>query len=238
MKGYKATNKDMTCLGYQYELGKEHVFDGPIKICKNGFHYCDNLDSVMDHYRLTPASRYFEVEIPDDADVVMDDTLNARKFVTNKIKFIRELTNDEISVLTNGDYAIGVDSEGLTYYKRLHKVCYYDEDGCLHREDGPAEIYNDGVGGSSQHYYKHGMVHREDGPAVSDHRVIKYEYDGNEIIITDITKSINVYYVNGVLHREDGPAIIDYRNGEIIEQNYFIDGNFLTEEEFNTRSKS
>lgn len=48
------------------------------------------------------------------------------------------------------------------------RTTYRDNSGCLHREDGPAEIAPS-VGLKA--WYRNGMLHREDGPAVVfDHR--------------------------------------------------------------------
>lgn len=40
MKCYKLLNKDLTCNEYQYEIGKEHIHDGPLEMCWSGFHSC------------------------------------------------------------------------------------------------------------------------------------------------------------------------------------------------------
>jgi hypothetical protein len=40
-------------------------------------------------------------------------------------------------------------------------ICYRDEEGLLHRDDGPALIDSD-----VQMWWQHGVIHREDGPAV------------------------------------------------------------------------
>jgi len=39
---------------------------------------------------------------------------------------------------------------------------WYDSDGLLHREDGPAIKYKNG----NKLWFKHGKQHREDGPAI------------------------------------------------------------------------
>jgi hypothetical protein len=70
----------------------------------------------------------------------------------------------------------------ITYEDRVE---YRNEQGQLHREDGPAIVYKDG-----KYYYINGLLHREDGPAV--------EYKDGSV----------VYYKNGLKHREDGPAVI------------------------------
>jgi hypothetical protein len=66
----------------------------------------------------------------------------------------------------------------------------YKKNGQLHREDGPAVIYDNGF----KEWYLNGKRHREDGPA---------------IIWENGTKK---WYLNGKLHREDGPAVI-YSDG-------------------------
>jgi hypothetical protein len=48
MRGYKAFNKDLTCRGFQYEIGKTYEMDGEIEICRRGFHFCE---SISDCYK-------------------------------------------------------------------------------------------------------------------------------------------------------------------------------------------
>jgi hypothetical protein len=74
----------------------------------------------------------------------------------------------------------------------------------LHREDGPAVIWEDG---QKEWFYK-GARHRLDGPAV---------------IHSDRTEE---WWVNGRLHREDGPAII-YGDGDL---EWYLDYNILSKE--------
>ena len=41
MKVYKATDKDMKCRGFQYEIGKTAEVDGDAKLCERGLHACE-----------------------------------------------------------------------------------------------------------------------------------------------------------------------------------------------------
>lgn len=61
--GYKATEKDMTCRGYQYELGMQHDMpdDADIKECEQGFHLCKTLDDVFRYYEVCDGHRFFKV---------------------------------------------------------------------------------------------------------------------------------------------------------------------------------
>ena len=60
-KTYKGFNNDMTCRGFQFEVGKEYEENGKIEACENGFHACEN---PMDVFRYYPPSnsRYCKVE--------------------------------------------------------------------------------------------------------------------------------------------------------------------------------
>lgn len=52
MKGYKVFKHDWTCRDFQYEVGKTYKHDGPLKICRSGFHFCRNVDDCFNYYRL------------------------------------------------------------------------------------------------------------------------------------------------------------------------------------------
>ena len=90
MKGYKGMESDMTCRGFQYEIGKTYLADGDIKLCKNGFHFCKNLEDVFEYYGNDRGNRFFEVE----GNVIKSDR---KKSVANKIHIIRELTKKEVN---------------------------------------------------------------------------------------------------------------------------------------------
>lgn len=51
VKGFKATNQDMVCRGYQFKLNTEHVIDTMyVKPCNSGFHFCKNIVDVFNYY--------------------------------------------------------------------------------------------------------------------------------------------------------------------------------------------
>ena len=78
---------------------------------------------------------------------------------------------------------------------------WYNKNGKLHREDGPAIEYTDG----SKYWYLNGKLHREDGPAI------------------ECANGAKRWYINGFLHREDGPAV-EYTNGRT---EYWINDNHI-----------
>ena len=140
MKGYKATELDMTCKGYQFEMNKEFIHEGEIMLCISGFHFCKEFKNVFEHYTLDPFVRVFEVEIPDDAKVIDWDN----KSVTNKIKFIKELPLEEYSELTNGKIVVKKLKDSYNYLvynndDECHSI-FYNNSGLYHNENGPAII--------------------------------------------------------------------------------------------------
>ena len=97
MKGYKGTRSDMTCLGFQYEIGKTYTHEGIIRLCATGFHFCKNLASCFNHYDKFE-SRFFEVET---GDAVFSDTED--KGVTNSIRLVREIKGAELNLIIYGN---------------------------------------------------------------------------------------------------------------------------------------
>ena len=131
MKTYKGFNKDMTCRGFQYEIGKEYE-EEKAAACECGFHACEYPLDCFSYY--SPAeSKYCEVEQSGDMSKSNGDT----KVASTKIKIGAEIgikglikaafeytkekcTNNEVggdsSALTGGDSSAltGGDSSALT----------------------------------------------------------------------------------------------------------------------------
>lgn len=97
--------------------------------------------------------------------------------------------------------------------KTQFNECHYKDDGCtiLHREDGPAITWVDGV----IEYWIEGQLHRENGPAIIWH---------NNTV---------EYYIKGKRHREDGPAIIHLGQKE----QFYLDDVELSKKDFTIRTK-
>ena len=82
---YKGMNTDMTCRGFQYEVGKEYETD-KAEACECGFHACEYPLDVFNYY--PPASsRYFEVEQSGEMDRSGGDS----KVASTKIKIGAEI---------------------------------------------------------------------------------------------------------------------------------------------------
>lgn len=85
IKAYKGFDKDLSCRGFKYEVGKEYEETGDIKACEKGFHACPYPLDVFSYY--TPAgSRFCEVEQSGKIDDSESD-----KVCSSKIRIGAEL---------------------------------------------------------------------------------------------------------------------------------------------------
>ena len=133
MKGYKAFNKDMTCLGFQFEEGQTYETDKAV-ICKSGFHFCKNPLDVLNYYNLCE-SEFAEVESLGETQAQDEDSkvcttkikigarLSLSDFIKASVKFLLE--KDASQLAASGDsskLAASGDSSQLAasgYYSRL-----------------------------------------------------------------------------------------------------------------------
>lgn len=93
MRGYKAFNSDLTCRGFQYEIGETYILEDPdsLKICESGFHFCPDIASCYGYYPTKEATRICEVEALGE----IQESDEGDKMVTDKIKIVREITGPE-----------------------------------------------------------------------------------------------------------------------------------------------
>ncbi|MDB1059801.1 DUF7666 domain-containing protein [Phocaeicola vulgatus] len=119
IKAYKAFDKDLSCRGFKYELGKEYEETGYIKACEKGFHACPYPLDVFGYY--APAgSRFCEVEQSGKIDDSESDKvcsskirigaeLDIRGLVKAAVSYVKERCTNECNAepgkpATAGDY--------------------------------------------------------------------------------------------------------------------------------------
>ena len=89
---YKGMNYDMTCSGFQYEIGKSYKTD-KAKLCEWGFHACLNPRDVLDYYLEEESSRYFKVKL--FGEITQCDEFDTQVAAT-EITILEEINIDEI----------------------------------------------------------------------------------------------------------------------------------------------
>lgn len=91
MKGYKIINSDWTCRGFKYKVGE--IFEMNSKpICyASGFHSCFKLEDCYNYYNNINGDKHI-VEV----EILGETHSRANSISTNKIKIIRELSQEEI----------------------------------------------------------------------------------------------------------------------------------------------
>ena len=91
IKAYKGFNPDLTCRGYQYEVGESYELpETDVKVCEGGFHACESPLEVLDHYFFCEEgkmARFCEVE----QSGKLDREENTTKIASSKIKIKAEL---------------------------------------------------------------------------------------------------------------------------------------------------
>ena len=119
IKAYKAFDKDLSCRGFKYEVGKEYEETGYIKVCEKGFHACPYPLDVFGYY--PPAgTRFCEVEQSgkiDDSEsnkvcsskIRIGAELDIRGLVKAAVSYVKERCTNECNAepgkpATAGDY--------------------------------------------------------------------------------------------------------------------------------------
>lgn len=89
MIGYKAFNEDLTCRGFQYEIGKTYSMEESPILCERGFHFCKSISECYTFYPMNDSTRICKIEAL--GEVLTNDKM---KYCTNSIKIIEEITED------------------------------------------------------------------------------------------------------------------------------------------------
>ena len=89
---YKGFDKDLKCLAFQYEVGKDYEQEGKIKCCENGFHACEFALDVFNYYAPGGNSRYCKVTQSGATDKEEGDS----KVASSKIHIETEIGLDGI----------------------------------------------------------------------------------------------------------------------------------------------
>ena len=83
--GYKGFGKGLKCRDFQYEVGKEYKQDGEVKLCDNGFHFCENPLNVLNYYPLRDGNEFAEIEARGDVKTENDKSATNKIFIKAKL---------------------------------------------------------------------------------------------------------------------------------------------------------
>lgn len=103
-KGFNInSNNELVCRDMIFRVGETAEVSGPLELCRNGIHFCWNLNDINEYYNLRN-SVICEVEIL--GDIVNQEDM--KKSCTNKLKVVRMLTKEDVWKISN----TGTDNTG------------------------------------------------------------------------------------------------------------------------------
>jgi len=96
---YKGFNQDLTCRGFQYEIGKKYQHEGEVKECRSGFHACKRPMDIFRFYSPVDA-RFFKVE--QSGKTSEGDCKVASEYIELKVEItLQGLVNATVEALLN-----------------------------------------------------------------------------------------------------------------------------------------
>ena len=127
---YKGMKPDMTCKGFQYEIGETYKTN-KAELCECGFHACLNPLDVLYYYQ-DEDSRYFKVKL--SGEIAKCGSLDT-KVAATEIAILEEINIDEVIKTTEwwkSDNVLDLLpwSEGFARVQRSDNLCnFIDKDG-------------------------------------------------------------------------------------------------------------
>ena len=147
MKGYKATDKDMKCRDFQFELGKWYEHDGDLITCSSGFHFCEQPSGPWAYYS-EPTTRIFEIEADDVLETPFEPGADFKR-VARRIRLVKEITPPKESYRNTGDGNTGDGNTGhrnTGYGNTGHRNTGHGNTGDGNTGDGNTGYGNTGYG--------------------------------------------------------------------------------------------
>ena len=189
-KFYKAFNQDLTCRGFQYEVGQTYYLNEPLKICQVGFHACTVLADCLVFYPFD--SRFCIVTLGENY------ITEGNKTVSNEITIVEEIFPDKLINPMNEETA------------------YYDANGKLHRDNDEPAVEET----ICKQWWHHGLLHRDnDKPAIEFCNGSKEWFknglrhrDGDQPAVVH-SNGYTAYYQHNKLHRDGDKPAVEFASG-------------------------
>ena len=121
---YKGIELDMSCIDFQYEIGKSYKTD-KAELWKCGFHACLNPIDVLDYYLEEEGSRYFKVLLSGEITKCdFDDT----EVAATEIAILEDITNNFNEVIETTEWWKNDNVLDLLYYSEgFARIRNYDK---------------------------------------------------------------------------------------------------------------
>jgi hypothetical protein len=140
-EGYKVFNEDWQCQGFQFEIGKTYSIKGQLRMCENGFHFCQKLGDCFEWKSFDPKNKIAKVRA--SGQIIHEET----KSVCETIKILEEIPwNTMLSVVNigSGNTGYGNSGDGNSGYRNSgHRNSGHRNSG-----DGNSGDRNSGDGNS------------------------------------------------------------------------------------------
>ena len=207
---YKGMDFNMTCKGFQYEVGKTYKTD-KAELCKWGFHACLNPLDVLGYYSQDEGSRYFKVKL---SGKITKCTSYDTKVAATKITILEEISIKELRNITE-----------WRKNKNVLDLLYYPDGFARIRNCDKKYNFIDKQGKLLSEQWFEWVDNFKDGLAVVKNEDYVYNFiDKNGKILSD--KWFNVAY-----SFKDGFAEVQRTNG--LRNFINKDGKILSDEWFN-----
>jgi hypothetical protein len=141
---WKGFSKELSCNGYQFEIGKSYAHEGTVKACASGFHACTNPFDVWSYYPLGDDNRFCRVQLSGKTDTHKGDSKIAAEtiFIETEVNLgemikagidhlLAEAKTDGAIQAASGGYSLLAASGDYSqlaasgYYSRLAASGYY-----------------------------------------------------------------------------------------------------------------
>ena len=81
--GFKGFDKDLSCRGFKYEVGKTYEHNGKVSLYNQGFHFCENPMDTWGYYDLFDG-KFAEIEAEEVDDKKSEDSKRVAQKITIK----------------------------------------------------------------------------------------------------------------------------------------------------------
>ena len=117
--GFKATDKNMQCRGFQFEIGVWYKHDGEIFICESGFHFCEFPSGPWSYYS-DEGTRIFKVEARGNI-IKGEGPGSDLKHVSTEIRLVEEIYSTGNGNTGNGNTGDGNSTDNCSGYLCLNE---------------------------------------------------------------------------------------------------------------------